>query len=306
MYWRSLLESFSGVGFSDMLDITIVSCLIYFILRWFQQTKAVFVAIGIFIFTLVYLVARHTHMYVTTWIFQGFFAVFVLALVIIFQEELRSFFERLAVWSLRRRRGRAVAHLQPEHVEVLVQSLGHFAREQIGALIVLKGQDPLERHVDGGVDLDGEVSSPLLNSLFDPHSLGHDGAIVIERNRLVRFGSHLPLSKEFQKLTGLGTRHAAALGLSERTDALCIVVSEEKGIISIARNANIVPVQDLPSLEAHISAFLHETSDATSTRSPRRGVAKFFSRHLRRSIVVCLCAGVSSSQCDDSRAGCGT
>jgi len=255
IWLKNLAETFRSIHVADVLDILIISLLLYFVLLWFKRTKAAFVARGIFIFALVYIVAQQAGMYLTTWMFQGFFAIFLIALVVIFQEELRSFFERIAVWSLQRRR----AHpLQPKEVEVVVRVAGELARKKIGGLMVIRGRDPLERHIEGGEDLDGELSGSLLESLFDPHSEGHDGAVIIEGDRVSRFGTHLPLSKEFKKLAHVGTRHAAALGLSERTDALALVVSEERGVISLARDGAIAPVPNLEELEERIAAFLRE------------------------------------------------
>ena len=246
-------------GPADVLDVAFVAGLIYMLLLWFKRTKAVFVATGIFILAAVYVTARHAGMLLTTWILQGFFAIFLIALVVIFQEDLRSFFERLAVWSLGRR-GRP--SLQAREIEILVQTAAGFARQKEGALIILKGRDPLERHVAGGYELDGKLSAPILESIFDPHSEGHDGAVLIEGNRVTRFGAHLPLSKEFHKLAGMGTRHTAALGLAERTDALCLVVSEEKGTISVARDGALYVVKDLPALGEAILSFLHDKAPA--------------------------------------------
>jgi len=255
MWISDLWNTFRAISLPDVLDMVVMGGLLYFVLLWFKRTKAAFVARGICIFAIVYAVAQQAGMYLTTWIFQGFFAISLIALVVIFQEELRSFFERLAVWSLRRR---ATHPLQPKEVETLVRTAGHFARNRIGALIVLRGRDPLERHIEGGEDLDGTLSGALLVSLFDPHSEGHDGAVLIDRDRVVRFGTHLPLSKEFDQLAGMGTRHAAALGLSERTDALCIVVSEERGVVSVARDGLLAPVKSLEVLEDQIALFLRD------------------------------------------------
>jgi len=260
VWLRDLWGTFRGISFADVLDILVIACLLYLVLLWFKRTKAAFVARGIFIFAAVYLVAQQAGMYLTTWMFQGFFAIFLIALVVIFQEELRSFFERLAIWSLRRR---ASHPLQPKQVEILVRTAGTFAREHIGSLIVLRGRDPLERHLEGGEELDGRLSEQLLASIFDTHSEGHDGAVVVEGDRVTRFGVHLPLSKDFAQLSGLGTRHAAALGLAERTDALCLVVSEERGVVSVAKDGYIFAVKHLKALEEHIATFLRDKRPAT-------------------------------------------
>ena len=121
MMWLSdLWHTFKSIGIADVVDILVIACLLYVLLLWFKRTKAAFVARGIFIFTVVYVIAQQAGMYLTTWLFQGFFAVLVIALVVIFQEELRSFFERLAVWSLQRPSSRRL-HTKKE-VEVLVRS----------------------------------------------------------------------------------------------------------------------------------------------------------------------------------------
>jgi len=246
-------EVVHAINIADALDIAVVSIFIYSILLWFEWTKAAFVARGILILCAFYIFASQVGMVLTTWIFHGFFAVFAIALVIIFQEEIRRFFERLALWRFRNMRS---APLRSEQVEILLQSASHYAREHIGALLVLKGRDPLERHIDGGVELDGQLSGPLLQSIFDVHSEGHDGAVVLENERVFRFGVHLPLSKNLERLVGVGTRHAAALGISEVTDALAIVVSEQRGTISVARNGLLQPISDLHELETVLNDFL--------------------------------------------------
>jgi uncharacterized protein (TIGR00159 family) len=232
---------------------------------------------------LVYTLARIMGMYMTVWIFQGFFAVLIIAIVVIFQEELRHIFERIAVWSLR---GGPNEESSPKEVEILVHSVANFARDKIGALIVLHGLDPLDRHIEGGWDLNGELSEAILESIFDSHSLGHDGAVLIEHGRVSRFGCLLPLSKDFAKMTNLGTRHTAALGLAERSDALALVVSEEKGTISIAERGKLAVIPDLRALERQIERFFLEKAPRPSQKS----VADFF-RHNTREKAIAL--GVS-------------
>ncbi|MCM8794291.1 MAG: diadenylate cyclase [Candidatus Omnitrophica bacterium] len=255
MSWENFLETVRTIDVADMLDITLVAVFIYSLMIWFKQTRAAFVARGILTFALLFFVARQAKMYLTTWIFQGFFAVFLIALVVIFQEELRRFFERLAALGPQRKPSRP---LQPAEVEILVRTIGQFSRERIGAIVVLKGRDPLDRHISGGYELDGRLSEALLASIFDSHSEGHDGAVIVDGDRVVQFAAQLPLSKEFHKLSGTGTRHAAALGLAERTDALCLVVSEQKGTISIASEGGITAISDLDLLQRRIASFLKE------------------------------------------------
>jgi hypothetical protein len=155
----------------------------------------------------------------------------VLVLVVVFQDDLRRIFEQVGAW-VSRRRGDEPGGAGPS--EVLVRTVEQLADARTGALVVVPGREPIDRHVEGGVELDGRISEPLLLSLFDASSPGHDGAVVLAGDRVSHFAVHLPLSTDREQLVDLGTRHAAALGLSERTDALCVVVSEERGTISIA------------------------------------------------------------------------
>ncbi|HAZ08525.1 MAG TPA: hypothetical protein DCZ01_08415 [Elusimicrobia bacterium] len=242
------------IGVPDVLDMVLVGALVYGLLLWFKRTKAAFVALGLLLLAVVYAVAFLAGMYMTVRLFQGFFAVFIVAVIVIFQEEIRSVFERIAVWSLTG----GVLKTAPTHrqVEILCSSLGDLARDHIGALVVLRGLDPLDRHISGGWGLNGDLSEALIKSIFDSHSLGHDGAFIVEEGRVSHFGAQLPLSKDFSKITNLGTRHAAALGLSERCDAMCLVVSEETGRISFALRGDLVPIKDLEELRDGIEIFL--------------------------------------------------
>jgi uncharacterized protein (TIGR00159 family) len=247
------------VTLADMMDMALVALLIYGLLVWFKKTKSAFVAMGLLVLMAVYVVARVTGMYMTTWIFQGFFAIFIIAVVVIFQEELRSIFERIAVWSIARPRQQAA----PQEPDILVRALSDLARDKVGALIVMRGRDPLDRHMEGGWDLHGELSEALIESIFDSHSLGHDGAMVIEGGRVTHFGVHLPLSKDFSKITHMGLRHTAALGLSERTDALSLVVSQERGVISVGRRGELRQVDNLQDLHQCVESFLREITPRT-------------------------------------------
>jgi len=244
----------------DVMDMALVAALIYGLLVWFKKTKAAFVVMGLVVIMAVYALARLIGMNMTTWIFQGFFAIFIIAVVVIFQEELRSVFERIAVWSVARPR-----HEQstPQEPDILARALSDLARDRVGALIVMRGRDPLDRHMEGGWDLHGELSEALIESVFDSHSPGHDGALIIESGRVTQFGVHLPLSKDFRKITHLGLRHTAALGLSERTDALILVASEEHGTISVGRRGVLTRIENLQDLHGIVDAFLREIAPRT-------------------------------------------
>jgi len=170
---------------------------------------------------------------------------------------LRQIFERIAVWSLGLAGFRT---FQSGAMDALVATVADFSRDRIGALIVIPGNQPIDRHIQGGIELNGRLSEPLLKSIFDPHSPGHDGAVILENDRIARFAAHLPLSKDFAQLAHVGTRHSAGLGLAELTDAMCLMVSEERGRISVARNGKLWEVENAQTLASLIDAFLKEKS----------------------------------------------
>lgn len=234
-----------AVGIAGFFDIVFMWLLIYTLVVWAKKTRASSVLTGILIVAAFYLITRQFNLTLTSAIFEQFFAVILIALVVIFQEELRHFFEQLAMWtSLNRHvRKRQLQRIAREEVSDLVRTVHDLAKEKIGALIVIRGHDLIVRHLEGGVELNGKLSEALLSSIFDPSSIGHDGAVVIDGAQVTQFSTHLPLSKNLKKIGKGGTRHAAALGLSELSDALCIVVSEERGTISIARNGDMTVVR---------------------------------------------------------------
>lgn len=253
-----VLEVIREIGLSGFLDILFISIFLYAILVLFKQSKARLIIAGIFILSLVYILAQHLNLVLTTTLLHAFFAVIIIAIIVIFQEEIRRFFEHIAVWSLnpKLRRNKVVNSSELE-TSILVDVLGEFAIHKIGALIVLPGKTNVSGSLEGGEYLDGMLSEGLLKSLFDPHSTGHDGAVVIDKGKVLMFGTHLPLSKNFSMLKNRGTRHAAALGLAEESDALCLVVSEERGVISIARDGVLKQISQ-EELKTTLQNFYNE------------------------------------------------
>jgi DNA integrity scanning protein DisA with diadenylate cyclase activity len=189
---ENILNPFVSITFGEFVDIVFVAILLYTAIVWAQRTRAVFVVRGILILGAIFLAARYLDLQMTAWVFQGFFAVLVIVIVVIFQEELRQVFERIAVWSLIGSRAPA---LHSTSIDILVRTVADFARDRTGALIVIRGKDPLERHISGGIPLNGILTEPLLKSIFDVHSPGHDGALLVENNHVTRFAVHLPLQK---------------------------------------------------------------------------------------------------------------
>lgn len=285
----NIFSFFNEIGFFDFLDILVMTFFIFTVLVWFKRTRAAFVLTGILIVAGFYLLARQFNLILTASVFQAFFAVILVAVVVIFQEELRHFFERVAVLGLQSRFGsKKISNLSSAEVAILVRSLSDFAKERIGILIVIRGKDMILRHLEGGEELNGVLSEALLKSLFDPHSLGHDGAMIIEGNTVSRFGCHLPLSKNFRLLGERGTRHAAALGLSELSDALCLIVSEETGVISYTRHGGLHSVSDPESLNLLLDSFYQEIFPRPMPATWR----DFFKRNLKEKLIALTCASL--------------
>ncbi|MCA9395541.1 MAG: diadenylate cyclase CdaA [Candidatus Omnitrophica bacterium] len=274
-----------SIGWSGFLDIAILSLLLYGVLVWFKTTRAASVLAGILIIAFIYIVVRQLNLAMTAFVFEKFFAVFLVALVVIFQEELRSFFERVAAVGSFRRTSRRRSKPQRQDVNSLARTCGNLAKSKTGALIVLKGKDSLSRHVDGGIFLGGYSSEPIFLSIFDVSSPGHDGAIIMHEGKIERFACHLPLSKNLAEGLG-GTRHSAALGLSELCDALCIVVSEERGKISVAQNGVLTTLSGPEELIKILEKFLDEVQPIKKS-SPFDLIVK---RNFREKVLAILLA----------------
>ncbi|MGE5218771.1 MAG: diadenylate cyclase [Chloroflexota bacterium] len=259
-----MFTPFFNIGIADVVDILVVAVLLYTATAFLKQTRAAFIIRGIFILAAIYIIARYLDLQLTAWLFQGFFAIFLIIIVVIFQEELRQIFERIAVWSLA---PKSIRPPRSNTVDILIGTVADLAKDSIGALIVIEGKDPIARHVVGGIELEGKVSEPLLKSIFDPHSPGHDGAVIVQGDRIILFAAHLPLSKDLQQLAHVGTRHSAALGLAELSDALCIAVSEEKGTISVARESRLRQIENIQELGLLLESFLREKFPSPERRT---------------------------------------
>jgi len=243
-----------SIRIQDALDMAIIAAMIFALLMWFKTRATRFVLTGVLVLGAVYMVARFFQLYLTIIVLQSFFAILLFVLVVIFQEDLRGFFERLAMLGNLRKEVRPLSELE-RAAGILAETAGNLAKKRIGALIVVQGDDPLDRHLTGGIELGGMLSGPLLSSIFDPHSSGHDGAVVVKDDRILLFGCHLPLSIKIDRYENIGLRHTAALGLTERSDALCIVVSEERGTISVAEGQSLTIVPNASTLNEILEKF---------------------------------------------------
>ncbi len=273
-----------GLRLADLIDIVFVSCLIYWLLISLQR-RAATASIVILGLMLAYFLASWAGMFLTQMMFQVGLSVIALAILILFQEDARRNLERVLDF---RSWKRGPAHESLGISDSLIEALSQLAREHTGALIVLPGRDSLDRHLRGGIRLDGRVSVPIVLSLFDASSPGHDGAVVIEGDRITIFSAHLPLSRRVDAMTG-GTRHAAALGLAEVCDALILVASEERGVVSAAHSAELRELRSTAEIGQQLSAFMAEHGPKAKDRSPVRQLTQnFVTKLLALTIAVLL------------------
>jgi len=256
---------------ADLFDVALISVFIYSMLLWFRRTTSRRVVIGICLLSAVYFLAKLFDLYLTQLLFRTIFAVMLIAVVVVFQEEIRRGFERIAIWGTFRERRRYAGF---QAADTLIEAASQLASSRTGALIVIKGREPLDRHVEGGILLQGRISKPLLYSIFDPHSPGHDGAVVIDADRLVKFGVHLPLSKNLAQVGMLGTRHTAALGTSECSDAFVIVVSEETGELRVAQDGRLALMGSVAELKGRLERFYQEKFPKPSRLNWRRALGQ--------------------------------
>jgi uncharacterized protein (TIGR00159 family) len=238
----------------NFLDFFVVFILVYFFILLLKRTRSTSIIIGFLFLAILYAIGVLFNLTITQAIFKSFFGFFVVIIAIIFQKELRRFFELFNFLGLRKRR--LFFPTIEKVIKIIIDSLNFLAARKIGAIIVFPGRENIEKFLDGGFELNGKLSKPLLLSLFDPTSPGHDGAVIIEGDRVRKFGVHLPLAENIKDFNDYGTRHRAALGLSENTDALVVVLSEEKGSISVAYGGELVTIQNYSELENRIINFL--------------------------------------------------
>lgn len=266
MDWVNAAASvIKNIRIQDILDMAIIAGMIFALSMWFKTRASRFVLIGILLLGGVYLAARFFQLYLTVIVLQGFFAILLFVLVVIFQEDLRGFFERIAMLGALHKETPPLSRLE-KTAEIIAETAGNLAKKRVGALMVIQGNDPLDRHLTGGVALHGAVSGPLLESLFDPHSPGHDGAVVLKDDRVAMFGCHLPLSVNTARRGNMGLRHTAALGLTERSDALCVVVSEERGSISVSEGESLSVVPGASTLHEVLEQYYAKYRPAPQKR----------------------------------------
>lgn len=236
--------------FNDTLDIALVYYLFYRVLLIIKGTRAFQMLIGIGLIVLVLIASQMFEFYTLDWLIHSFWSQIVLAVVILFQPEIRRTLARVGERPL----FRSLSSVESsKFIEETVKAAVSMANKRIGSLIVLERDTDLSTIVEMGTELDAKVSKEILVSIFLPYSPIHDGATIIRNGRIVAAGCFLPLTLSSNLSKALGTRHRAAVGLTEESDAVVVVVSEETGEISVVINGAIEHNADAPALRKTLS-----------------------------------------------------
>lgn len=239
----------SSIGITDVLDILIVAFIVYKVLGFIRETRAEQLAKGLLVLVIITLASKVLHLYTLNWILSGVMTVGLVALVVIFQPELRRALEHLG----RSRFTNVLNGVDKEEAKrmvlEMVEAIESMSSSRTGALIVIEGEITLNDIVETGTVIDANVSAEMIGNIFYEGAPLHDGAMIIRGDRLHAAGCVLPLTQNKQLSKELGTRHRAGIGITENSDAMVIIVSEETGVISIAKNGNLIRFVDVKKIE---------------------------------------------------------
>lgn len=233
---------FIPFSWRDLLDITLVTILIYRIILLVKGTRALSALSGLLLLILIYLGAQYLGLYTLGWLLENLFGSLFLVIIILFHDDIRQALSSVGVHNFWKKK----KEIAPSLIDNIIWACQHFAKRRIGALIVFEREIPLTDMMQEGVMLDSILSKELLLTLFYPMTALHDGAVIIRRGRIAAAGCILPLAQMDRQ--AFGTRHRAALGVAEVSDAFVIVVSEERGEISMVSRGKLVVVTDIEQL----------------------------------------------------------
>jgi uncharacterized protein (TIGR00159 family) len=218
----------------EVLDILLVAAIYAYIIHLVRGTRAVAVIYGLVLVLLVYYLSNELGLYSLNWLLTNFLGSIVLIVIILFQGDLRRALAQMGAGRFWKK-----AQLSDAIVDELAQAVMALAKAKVGALIVIERYEPLGDVAERGVPMDAVITASLLSTIFQVGTPLHDGAVIIRRGRIAAAGCILPLSSKLKAQSLFGTRHRAALGISEESDSLSIVVSEERGTVSIAMSGRL-------------------------------------------------------------------
>lgn len=260
------------LNINDIMEIIILSCLIYYILLWVQRTRAWSLLKGIIFLVLFYVGAYIFEFETIKMLLSEFTSVGILAILVIFQPELRRALETIGenqVWLQKlsfEEKKKEEDRLTQESVDALVSAVFELGRNKTGALIVIEQTILLDDYVKTGIALDAVITNPLLIQIFEHNTPLHDGAVIIRGNRIIAATCYLPLSGNMEISKALGTRHRAGLGISEVSDSITIIASEETGKVSLAVGGELIRNIDKNRLQAKLNMMQKKNIDVKKFR----------------------------------------
>jgi len=272
---RYIVSSIKTMGILDVVDILLLTIVLFFVYRFIRDRRAGKLLIGLGLVLALSLLGDALELPATRFIFSDFRQIGVIAILILFQPEFRSALEKVGGTPLSGIRtitadSRDSAMMNAE-IEAICTAAGDLSRDKVGALIVIEQSTKLGEYIKSGVMIDATISPYLLKNIFFNNAPLHDGAVIIRSGRICAAGCFLPLSTQDDINKDLGTRHRAALGLSEISDAIVIVVSEETGTISLAVDGNLERNYNYNSLKQALNARLSPTGQSDTFKKHRKG-----------------------------------
>lgn len=277
----SYLSRMAGIRWTDIVEIIILSVIMYHILRWIKNTKAWSLLKGIVIIAVFVLLAAYFEMNTILWIVDNLFGVAVTAVIVILQPELRRAIEELgrkniisSIMPITVNRSIEGGRYSDRTVNEIVKACIEMGKVRTGALIVMEKDESLTEYERTGIEVDGIVTSQLLINIFEHNTPLHDGAVIVRGDRVTSATCYLPLSDNMQLSKELGTRHRAGVGISEVTDSLTIIVSEETGKISVAYRGKLERNLNGESLKERISVIQNKPEEESRKRFLWKGRAR--------------------------------
>lgn len=240
-----ILDILGNMTFLDAIDILIVAYIFYKLFMLIRETLAWQVLRGLIVIIVIAVLAQLMNFETLRWLLKGFWVVGLVAAVVVFQPELRSILAKIGRGSFKR----VFVKERRKFIEEITKAVKSFSEKHIGALIVIQQKVGLGNVIETGTVLNAEISSDLLETIFMPGTMLHDGAVIIQNNKIVAAGCLLPLTMDASLSRVLATRHRAAVGMSEVSDAVIIVVSEENGTISVAKDGKLLRDLETSTLE---------------------------------------------------------
>ena len=277
----NLLAILSNIGFPDILDILLISIVSYQLFIWFWGTKAFKALIGIVVLSGVFVLAKSWGLFLTTWVFQILWQVFVILLIILFQKEIRRMLERFnPLKTIGLKHDKSSNGWIPQFSNWAFDAAG----KRIGAVVIFEKTDPVSGLVTRGISMECEPQPEILNSIFYKESPLHDGAILISNGKIIKVSCYLPLSTREDLPQEWGTRHRAALGLAEQCNAWILVISEERGEVSFAFDNQVRKIKD----EKELSFFLETQvfNEKEPERNMRQVVFSWFTKRYKIKAAV--------------------